>query len=49
MKNKCKNVHYIGQTVSAVKETRYSHASVQTFITQDGPWRAEQTNEKSNN
>lgn len=29
-----------------MKETGYSHASVQSFITQDGPRRAEQTNEK---
>jgi len=49
MQNEGKNAHYIGQTVSTVKETRYSHASLQVYITQDGPWWAEQTNEKNNN
>ncbi len=38
---KNENVDYIGQTISTVKETGYSHASVESFITQDGPRWAE--------
>ncbi len=39
MKNE--NVDYIGQTIYTVKETGYSHASVESFIAQDGPRWAE--------
>ncbi len=46
-----KNVNgdYIGQTISTVKETGYSHASVESFITQDGPRWAEKAHTLQNN